>query len=655
MNLIKKILIANRGEIAVRIERTIKELGLTSVAIFTDEETNALHVKNADLSKSIGSGELAETYLNIDKIIQIAKEFAVDAIHPGYGFLSENAKFARKCEENKFIFIGPQSEIIELMGKKDEAIAFVKKEGIPVLNSICGDLDSILKQIENYDYPIIIKAVAGGGGKGMSIVNTPEEFEESAQSAARMAKKYFGNDQLIVEKYLVNARHIEVQILGDHYGNIIHLFERECSIQRRYQKIIEEAPSPSLNDSLREKVFSYAIKIAEKAKYRNAGTIEFLLSEEGEFYFLEMNTRIQVEHPVTEAITGMDIVKEQIKIAQGEELVIKQEEIPINGHAIEARIYAENPVSNFQPSGGIISNLNLPNISNIRFDTFIQTNEEIGGKFDPMIAKVIAHGKNRNSAINNLKTYLGELQISGISTNQSFLSTILENKNFCENEIDVKFIEKNQNDLLNALKRKADFLKEIAAISFFQKYFQKEKIENVWEYFNNSETIQLEVNNTIFHIKNKGLYRIELNGKNVDFESNTTTNSIYHLTAGDNKYTVFSAYNEEARIEEITIAGFQFKASTENHLNFAKIKKSQKIKKALNGNFTLKSTLYGQVLSLKVGSNQSVKEGDILLTIESMKSENEILSPHNGIVKTINIKEGSSVKDDMALLILELN
>jgi acetyl/propionyl-CoA carboxylase alpha subunit len=354
----QRILVANRGEIAVRIIHSIKKMGLETVALFHRNENKALHTRMADMAVSLGGGELPETYLNVSKIISIAKEFNCDAIHPGYGFLSENYQFARACEENGIVFIGPSSEVIRQMGSKSEARIIARKAGVPVLEAVEITKNQIPSTID-LKYPLIIKPALGGGGKGMKMVMSENDLKDAIDIACRESLSYFNNDNLIIEPYIENARHIEVQILGDNFGNIIHLFERECSIQRNHQKIIEEAPAVSISEELRNKLYKAAIKIAREIKYTNAGTVEFLVSGNS-FYFLEMNTRIQVEHPVTEAITGIDIVEEQIRIAQNNPLSETLKHLKQNGHAIEARICAESSFENFRPSSGIIDFISFP-------------------------------------------------------------------------------------------------------------------------------------------------------------------------------------------------------------------------------------------------------------------------------------------------------
>ncbi len=398
MTKISKILIANRGEIAVRIIRTARKMGITTVAVYAKADHNSLHVQEADEARCIGEVELSETYLNIAKIIAVAKETGCNAIHPGYGFLAENPLFVDACDTAGIIFIGPRADVMRVMGNKIEARAFVKKAGVPVTEGLTGKRETLLKAKSKIGFPVLLKAAAGGGGNGMQIDHEEKELEEALESTSRQALAYFGDDTIYLEKYLDEPRHIEFQILGDDNGNVIHLFERECSIQRRYQKIIEESPSPTLTPELREKMGAAAVRIGKKIGYTNAGTIEFLVDKELNFYFLEMNTRIQVEHPVTEMVTGADLVEEQIRIAEGHSLRLRQETLRQTGHAIECRIYAEDPEHDFRPSPGKMTLYREPVMDHIRIDKGITSDTEITSSYDPMICKLVSWGNDREEA-----------------------------------------------------------------------------------------------------------------------------------------------------------------------------------------------------------------------------------------------------------------
>ncbi len=442
---LNKILIANRGEIAVRIIRACKEMNIKTVAVYSETDKDALHTKLADEAICIGPANSKQSYLNIKNIIEAANITKADSIHPGFGFLSENAQFAKICEESNIKFIGPKSEVINLLGNKSNSKELMKKEGVPVIPGSEGSIKNLKEAIlicEKIGYPILLKASAGGGGKGIRVVNSFEELETSYNIVKQEAKNAFNDDEIYIEKYIKNPRHVEIQILADEHGNMVHLGERDCSIQRNHQKIIEETPSTIVDEKLRNKMGNAAIKAVKAANYTSCGTVEFLVDDDKKFYFMELNTRIQVEHPITEMRTGIDLVKEQIKIAAGESLKFKQKEIEFKGHAIECRINAENPSKNFMPSPGKINEINLPGGNGVRIDTAIYDGYVIPPNYDSMIAKIITYGTNRNEAISKMKRSLEELVIDGIDTNRDFLFDIIKNQNFIRGNFDTSFIEK---------------------------------------------------------------------------------------------------------------------------------------------------------------------------------------------------------------------
>lgn len=450
MNKIKKILIANRGEISSRVIRTCRELGIETVSIFAEDDKELSYVGEATQSVSLGSGDLAETYLNIDKILKIASDFGCDAIHPGYGFLSENAIFAERIHKAGLIFIGPSVHAINLMGDKQASKKALEKFRAPLVPGYHGDEqgeDFLKEQAVKIGFPVLIKATAGGGGKGMRIVRSESDFLEEVASAKREALKAFSNDKVLIEKYIDNPRHIEVQVMGDHSGEVLHFFERECSIQRRYQKVIEETPSPALSDDLRRKICLSAVNIAKSIQYENAGTVEFILAPDNSFYFLEMNTRLQVEHPVTEMVTGFDLVELQILVASGEKLKIKQTDISQRGHAIECRIYAEDADNNFMPSIGIIEKMGKSLSHGVRWDASFKEGNRVSINYDPMIGKLITYADTRQKCIEKMKLALNDLYILGFKTNHNFLLRILSHKDFIAGEVDTHFLVKKENEL----------------------------------------------------------------------------------------------------------------------------------------------------------------------------------------------------------------
>lgn len=432
-----KILIANRGEIAVRIIRACRELGIKTVAVYSAADKEALHTQLADESICIGPAQASESYLNMERIISATVAAKADAIHPGFGFLSENSKFVEMCEKCNITFIGPSSRLIYKMGNKSEARKTMMEAGVPV---VPGTKDAVFtaedgqKIADDMGYPVMIKASSGGGGKGMRVVETREDFERQFNNAQRESVNAFGDDTMYIEKYIVSPRHIEIQILADKMGNVIHLGERDCSIQRRHQKLIEEAPSKAITEKLRQKMGETAVKAAKAVKYENAGTIEFLLDKSGAFYFMEMNTRIQVEHPVTEMVTGVDLIKEQIRIAEGRKLSYRQEDIQVRGHAIECRINAEDPSKNFMPCPGTIHNLHIPGGNGVRVDTAVFCDYTVPAYYDSMMLKVIVHDRDRDSAVMKMRSVLGELVVEGITTNLDFQYDILTHPVYTEGE-----------------------------------------------------------------------------------------------------------------------------------------------------------------------------------------------------------------------------
>ena len=444
-DMFQKILVANRGEIAVRIIRACREMGIKTVAVYSEADKEALHTMLADEAICIGPAASSESYLDMERILSACVTMKADAIHPGFGFLSENARFAELCEKCGIRFIGPSAEIIHKMGNKSEARKTMMEAGVPVIpgsKNPVFTMEEGLKTAKEVGFPVMIKASSGGGGKGMRISESEEDFEINFQNAQMESIKGFSDNTMYIERFIERPRHIEFQILADRHGNVVHLGERDCSIQRRHQKVLEEAPSIAISSELRARMGETAVRAAKAVGYENAGTIEFLLDQSGNFYFMEMNTRIQVEHPVTEAVTDIDLIKEQIRIAAGEELSVKQEEINIVGHAIECRINAEDPEKNFMPCPGTITELHLPGGRGIRVDTAVYNNYRIPANYDSMILKLIVHDKDRASAIAKMRSALGELVIEGVKTNLDFQYEIINNPDFEAGDIDTDFISK---------------------------------------------------------------------------------------------------------------------------------------------------------------------------------------------------------------------
>lgn len=443
--MITKILIANRGEIAVRIIRACRNLGIPSVAVYSKEDALGLHVKLADQRVCIGEGSARDSYLNMDRLIQAAKNMGADAIHPGYGFLSENSAFVRRCQENGITFIGPEADVIDRMGNKSAARMTMMAAGVPVVpgtkEPVC-DAEEGRKQADAIGYPVMIKASSGGGGKGMRVAVDGADFEYQFGLAQRESANAFGDDTMYIEKFIENPRHIEIQIMADKHGSVVSLGERDCSVQRNHQKLIEESPSPAIGEQTRAEMGRYAVLAAQAVGYTGAGTVEFIVSPKGEYYFMEMNTRIQVEHGVTEMVTDTDLIAEQIRVAMGEPLSFTQADIQPRGHAIECRINAEIPEKNFMPCPGTVTALHLPAGNGVRVDTALYTGYQIPSIYDSMIAKIIVHAENRDAAIRKMRTALDETVILGIETNLDFQYQIMRHPVFCAGEADTGFIEK---------------------------------------------------------------------------------------------------------------------------------------------------------------------------------------------------------------------
>ncbi len=485
MNKINKILIANRGEIAIRIMRTCREMGIHTVAVYSDADRMSLHVRYAQEAYYIGKAPASESYLDIEKMIQTAKQCKADAIHPGYGFLSENAAFSRRCQEEGIIFIGASPEAIETMGDKITARETMIKAGIPVVpgtQKYVVTEEEALEVIDRVGLPVMIKASAGGGGKGMRLVTARDKILQGLRAARSEAKEAFGDDSVYIEKYISSPHHIEIQILADSYGNTIQLFERECSIQRRHQKMVEETPSPFISDTLREKMGTCAVQAARAVNYEGAGTIEFLVDENHNFYFLEMNTRLQVEHPITERVTGIDLVKQQIRVARGNKLTLRQEDLTQNGSAIECRIYAEDSDNNFMPSPGKVSKITQPMGLGVRSDGYVYEGYEIPVHYDPLISKLIVWGETRAEAIARMQRALYEYKIIGVKTSIKFLEKIMRCKDFIRGTYDTHFIENNRSVLLadEKINRKVE---DIVMMATYIDYLNKlHKIYNAKEF-----------------------------------------------------------------------------------------------------------------------------------------------------------------------------
>ena len=662
MSTFNKILIANRGEIAVRIMRTAKKMGISTVAVYSEPDKNSYHASFADEAYNIGSADLADSYLNYNKIIKIAKKSNCDAIHPGYGFLSENPKFAAACEENNIIFIGPNSKAILQMGNKIEARSLVKQLNIPMTQSVSSETENIVEACKKIPLPLLIKAAAGGGGKGMRIVNSYDELADAFEATSREALKYFGDGNVYVEQFIQEPRHIEIQIIGDKHGNCIHLFERECSIQRRYQKIVEESPSATLTEEVRLKMGEAAVIIAKSINYSNAGTIEFLVDKSLNFYFLEMNTRVQVEHPVTEMVTGIDIVEEQIRIAAGNPLRFKQEDIKQNGHSIECRIYAENPSKNFMPSPGEITFYQEPSGKNIRIDSCTDKPVVIQSFFDPMIAKLACWGETREKAIAKSKKALSEYIIHGIETNIPYLSELLDNKAYTENKISTKFCDQYTTQLVENIAQNKSVLPEYIPVLAYLLYDlnNQEKIEkdnSVWNQIGYwRDIINIRLNSYgkeyVFNITNSynNKYKILLGDNLLIPEIHSISEGKIWFSLNENIYTAFISVNA-MKIASVTIDAFTYEV---NRLDVLEELTSYSASGSGLGNDSnsITSPMPGKVIKINVAENQEVKKGNVLIIVEAMKMENNITAPRDCKIEKINVKAGDMVETSTIMISL---
>jgi len=647
-----KILIANRGEIACRIISTAKKMGIATVAVYHTLDKESLHVYQADEAFSLGSGSLAETYLNIAKLIQIAKLSRSDAVHPGYGFLSENHLFAEACANAQLNFIGPTPEIILLMGNKLKARDFAIKSGLQVALAYTLKDETDIPELNENEFPFLLKAAAGGGGKGMRIVHKMTEIKEAVISTRREALNYFGDPTVYIEKLIENPRHIEVQVLGDKLGNVIHLFERECSIQRRYQKIIEESPSVTLTPGKRLEICEAAVKLAKAIGYSNAGTIEFLVDKHLNYYFLEMNTRIQVEHPVTELVTGYDLVENQILIASGQALKIKQEDVKQNGHAIECRIYAEDPTRDFIPAPGHIHFYRKPVGTNVRVDSYIANSTTIPGIFDPMIGKLVVWGENRKQAIENSIAALDGFAVHGIRSNIDYLKGVLQHSAFRSNDISTAFCkvhtEAINREIESEKKRKNNPSIIAAALLFSLECRKNPESKSIWQqigYWRHLVQIPVLCEDTVCRIKvkpkGKGHYFLMKGTQSYDCIINSLNGSQLDFTMNGERNLAVVSENDQRHII-VRMHGFDFEALRYDVLADEQISGASAQGSGRHDD-ELTSPMPGKVIDVRVKPGDEVEKGAILLILESMKMENNIQAPFNAVVETVNVEKGVMV------------
>lgn len=645
--MIKRLLIANRGEIARRIIRTAREMGIETVALATESEKNAPWIVEADFYHIFSNNQFQQSWLNIDEIIRIAILFEVDAVHPGYGFLSENAAFAQAVEQSNMVFVGPTGQSIEWMGNKLNASDIARAAGVPVQVAHRGTPEELIALARTLNYPVLVKAAAGGGGKGMRTVYTANEYEQAIVQTSREALSYFGDGAVYVEALVENARHIEVQVFGDGRGAVIHLGERDCSMQRRHQKVIEEAPAIVLTPMQREQVTHYAVSIAKKINYRSAGTVEFLLDRTGQFWFLEMNTRIQVEHPVTEAVTGVDIVKMQLEIAAGKSLSMTQEQVLFSGHAIEVRLYAEKADQNFMPAAGVIHNLVFPSYSWLRVDSAFVCSGFAHPDFDPMIAKIIVLGSDRTDAIQKMLKVLKQTYIAGIETNADFLTQLIDYKVFADNQFHTRFIESefvySRSSLTNPQIIAALLLKMRPAklhrepiwnMGFFRQvsgvFVLQSGDESIKCYVTRYETFTaLKVNDELFQV-----FLLSIDEQYIKFTVNDSSYKFAFYQTDDFVWIFDDGASVKFR-HVLPVSDKQIVV--------------QSNKKQLN----IVAPMYGKIVDIPVKKGTKVNANQTVVVLEAMKMENHIQAAAESIVKSVLVKQGEQVSDGQVLIEFE--
>jgi 3-methylcrotonyl-CoA carboxylase alpha subunit len=642
------LLIANRGEIACRIMRTAGGLGIRTIAVYSDADRDALHVEMADEAWHLGGAAAADSYLVADKIIQAAKEAGADAIHPGYGFLSENADFAEACATEGLVFVGPSADAIRAMGLKGAAKSLMEKAGVPVVPGYHGskqDGDFLKQKAYETGYPVLIKAVAGGGGKGMRLVSKAKDFDAALESARREALSAFGNDEVLIEKFITSPRHVEMQIFADGHGNAIHLFERDCSLQRRHQKVIEEAPAPGMTDEVRKAMGDAAVGAAKAVNYSGAGTVEFIadgsegLKVDG-FYFMEMNTRLQVEHPVTEEITGLDLVELQLKVAAGEVLGISQDDLTIDGHSVEARIYAEDPENGFLPSTGLLEVLSFPEGSGTRIETGVREGDTVSPFYDPMIAKLVAHGGDRSEALDLLYAALDETQIAGPQTNIAFLKALCSAEDFRKNRFNTGFIDANIEDLTVPPAGQRDAMAALGAIRLIERRVEaREGVEMHETPWNLTDGFQLGA------VRETGI-DILANGEPVSLLTEWVDGgpAIVLGTEADGWPEVDAVLVDVGDAVIVLADGWQVRVSRPDY-SAAAFEDDE-------DGAVIRSPMHGKLLDLFVAAGDTVSRGDRLAIVEAMKMEHSLMANGDGVVAEILAAPGEQVGEGQRLIVI---
>ena len=663
----RKILIANRGEIACRVIKTARKMGIKTVAVYSDADRNALHVSMADEALHIGAAPPRESYLRADRIVAACRQSGAEAVHPGYGFLSENADFSRLCNDSGIVFIGPPAPAIEAMGSKSAAKDIMGKAGVPLLPGYHGkdqSPDLIRSAAEEIGYPVLLKAVAGGGGKGMRQVRSAGEFDQALAAAKREAAASFGDDDMLVEKYLAQPRHVEFQVFCDQHGNAVYLFERDCSVQRRHQKIIEEAPAPGMTSELRQQMGEAAVQSARAINYQGAGTVEFLLDPDGSFYFMEMNTRLQVEHPVSEMITGQDLVEWQFRVAAGEVLPLQQDQLQINGHAFEARIYAEDPDHDFLPATGTLTYLQTPRENrHVRIDTGVLQGDEVSVYYDPMIAKLIVWDENRERALNRLAKSLSEYRVSGLTTNISFLYNLASCQAFRDAELDTGFIETHRASLFHTSQQ--DRVQDLPLASLYlllrleQSSRARARATDPWSPWNAGSA---------WRLNQPGVHTggIVMNG--IDYEVpveeiGTESNRRFRITVGDKAVIAAGELNGNELYADID--GYRRRVvvvphdgqftlfSEQGAMQFSMRQADYGEDDAGSGMGAFMAPMNGVVVKLLVEPGEKVEKDQPVMIMEAMKMEHTLCAPVDGLVTEFFFQAGDQVDGGVELLTFE--
>ncbi len=652
---IQKVLIANRGEIARRVMRTCRKMGISTVAVYSEADQDAPFVQEADEAFLLGPAPSTESYLRIDKILEAAKRCRSDAIHPGYGFLAESAEFAEACRSAGVTFIGPTSEAIRSMGSKREAKALVARAGVPVIPGYDGADQNptvLAQEATRIGFPVLLKASAGGGGKGMKLVRRQEELTDAIASAARESQNAFGDGTLLVEKYIDNPRHVEIQILGDRYGDLIHLNERECSIQRRHQKIIEETPSPALDADLRRTMGAAAVSCGKAIDYQNAGTVEFILAPDRTFYFLEVNTRLQVEHPVTECVTGLDLVEQQILIAQGEPLRLSQEQVQFEGAALEVRIYAEDPSSGFLPQSGNVVDWHLPSADGLRVDTGVETGSEVSIYYDPMLAKIITSGDNRAVALQRMRSALRSLSVQGVTTNRDFLLAVLSHPEFIAGNFDTHFIEQHMQEVLSELPDDSAEC-HAAVVATFAAQQQRElervlipSVPSGWRNnFHTAQWAEFEIGDRSHRVEYRYL------GQNVFTVSIGEAEQRVRVTSWDDPQITLEIDGHRSTARVITTADYSYVHA--NGVDSALMPKPRfPDKSSLVPAGGCVAPMPGKIIEVRVSEGDTVQAGQVLLIMEAMKMEHTVSAPQDGTVHQVGVVRGDQVDADALLVVV---